>query len=461
MIGASAGAYADTFIGIPADRGGSARTGMGATGRRAGDAGRRAPSRRSAAPLPVLLAFTCWLVAACGPAHPPPASQAVAAGRPAGPADAEVEVKSLVYYGWGSPDTQYVRQHWYDMEEIPFDGVGILVALDRELWRRGETGPVNQLGWHVMGTRRFHVGEFTEAVMDLRAARWRVFTSNFFPVILSSSVSARGLHWFDEGRWRVIADNFRAVARLARESGVRGLILDPEHYGHALFSYRQQRDLVDMRFEEFAARARGRGRQVMEAVAGSLPEAVVISLMAYTLPLRELSAGLGLADVEYGLLPAFYDGLLEAMPSGARLVDGYEFAYGFKEPRQFEEGYRQIHELAIRLSGVPDRYRRHVRAGFGLWLDFESQPGYFSPEEFRQAVAAALRVSDRYVWIYTQGPKFFPPSEIAPACIDAIVAARRGVRSGSTRSPGPPAERSHADRALGRSLASASDPSRR
>jgi len=34
----------------------------------------------------------------------------------------------------------------------------------------------------------------------------------------------------------------------------------------------------------------------------------------------------------------FYDGLLEAMPAGARLIDGYEFAYPFKERRQFLKG---------------------------------------------------------------------------------------------------------------------------
>src|SRR2546425_13359553 len=35
--------------------------------------------------------------------------------------------KKVIYYGWGLPDTQYVRDHWREMEEMPFDGLGIVV----------------------------------------------------------------------------------------------------------------------------------------------------------------------------------------------------------------------------------------------------------------------------------------------------------------------------------------------
>jgi hypothetical protein len=134
-----------------------------------------------------------------------------------------------------------------------------------------------------------------------------------------------------------------------------------------------------------------------------------------------------LAKTGYILLPAFYDGLLETLPSGATLVDGFELAYAYKEARQFAAGYREIQE-AVKISEVPEHYKAKVKAGFGLWIDYLNNPRYFTPEIFRRAVSAALERSDGYVWIYSQGPRFFPPSAIAPAYIKAIGSAQEASK---------------------------------
>jgi hypothetical protein len=55
--------------------------------------------------------------------------------------------KKLIYYGWGNRDTQYVRDHWQAMEQMPFDGTGIIVAIDRQGWQQGKQATDNQLGW--------------------------------------------------------------------------------------------------------------------------------------------------------------------------------------------------------------------------------------------------------------------------------------------------------------------------
>jgi hypothetical protein len=233
------------------------------------------------------------------------------------------------------------------------------------------------------------------------------------------------LNWFDDERWRTIAQNFAVVAQIAAAGGLKGLILDPEHYNYALFRYADQRQQVDRTFADYLLVARQRGREVMTAVAAHLPRAVLFSLYAYTLPLSE--RGKHLEGAGYSLLPAFYDGLLEAMPAGAFLVDGYEPAYAFKERRQFLEGYRRIRQDAVDLSAVPDRYRQHVKAGFGLWLDYKQKLEHFTPAEFRQAVGAALESSDGYVWIYSHGPRFFPAANVDTSYIEALAEARRGV----------------------------------
>jgi hypothetical protein len=336
--------------------------------------------------------------------------------------------KKLIYYGWGIRDTQYIREHWHEMEQMPFDGTGMIVAIDRQSWQQGKTDTGNQLGWMMMGKRAFRVEEFREAIGDLKAAQWRVFTDNFSPIVLSTAQSAAGLNWFDDERWRIITLNFAVVAQIAADGGLKGLILDPEHYKYALFRYADQRQQVDRPFVDYVGVARQRGREIMAAVAVHLPRAVLFSLYAYTLPLSERERGKRLEDTEYSLLPAFYDGLLDAMPAGTFLVDGYESAYAFKERRQFLESYRRIRQDAVELSAVPDRYRQHVKAGFGLWLDYRQKLEHFTPTEFRQGVSAALEVSDGYVWIYSHGPRFFPAANVDPSYIEGLAEARRGVR---------------------------------
>ena len=135
--------------------------------------------------------------------------------------------KKLIYYGWGIRDTQYIREHWHEMEQMPFDGTGIIVAVDRQGWQQGRQATDNQLGWQVMGKRSFRIEEFHEAIADLKAAKWRTFTDNFLPVVLSSGYAAQ-LNWFDDDRWRIVVNNFGVVAQIAASGGLKGLILDPE-----------------------------------------------------------------------------------------------------------------------------------------------------------------------------------------------------------------------------------------
>jgi hypothetical protein len=68
-----------------------------------------------------------------------------------------------------------------------------------------------------------------------------------------------------------------------------------------------------------------------------------------------------------------------------------------------------------------------VKTGFGIWLDNHRQANYFSPDEFSRVVSSALKVSDRYVWIYSEGPRFFPPTGIEPSYIKALATARRDI----------------------------------
>jgi hypothetical protein len=105
------------------------------------------------------------------------------------------------------------------MEKMPFNGVGILVPLDRQAWQQGKQVPEYLLGWHVMGPRVFQLEDFRPAIEDLESPKWSTFTDNFLVVSLSRTISPPGFNWFDDDGWRTIVNNFAVIATIAAKAG--------------------------------------------------------------------------------------------------------------------------------------------------------------------------------------------------------------------------------------------------
>jgi hypothetical protein len=48
--------------------------------------------------------------------------------------------KNRIYHAWGIRDTQYGRNHWPEMEQMPLDGDGIVVDLYCQACQHGARG---------------------------------------------------------------------------------------------------------------------------------------------------------------------------------------------------------------------------------------------------------------------------------------------------------------------------------
>ncbi len=345
--------------------------------------------------------------------------------------------KKLIYYGWGIRDTMFVREHWSEMEKMPFDGVGIAVAIDRKAWQQGETHTGNMLAWNLFGPKAFKLDDFRPAIADLKAAKWQRFTDNFLPACICSSGQDFGFYWFDETRWKIILNNWRLLVTIAKEGGCKGIILDPEHYGAYFFHYPSMRERLNKPFAEYQAKVRERGRELMEVTKAIFPDITILMFWAHSyLTIHPTERKKPPEQNAYGLLPAFVDGMMEAADERAQFVDLCEFAYPYKRRDQFLEAYHSIVNKAMPFSFLPELYRRRIRVGFGLWLDYGGEKrwdvrdfsrNHFSPDEFRQSLQWALEISDGYVWIYSHKPRFFPPSDLPDAYLQAIKEARRAV----------------------------------
>lgn len=324
----------------------------------------------------------------------------------------------LLYYGWGTPDTTWVAAHCRDVERAPFDGIGIQVALDREAWAHGKTDTGNQLGFNVFGPRALDRASFEPAVRDVRACRWSE-RDDLLPVAVNTSDQDHGFSWFDDARWATVVHNWEIAVDVARRSGFRGLIVDPESYGAHLFdpATMQRREPHDD--ATWRAQARARGASLMDATARLFPDVTLLCLFGPSLARR---------DPQYALWGAFLEGMLEAAPVTATIVDGYEYGYMLRSADDFANGRADVRLAAAPLEG---RARTKVEVGFGLWLDYgkrwsatDGTGNTFAPSAFGTVVREALRHADRYVWIYSQVPRFFPPAELPAAYVDAIRAAR-------------------------------------
>ncbi len=125
---------------------------------------------------------------------------------------------------------------------------------------------------------------------------------------------------------------------------------------------------------------------------------------------------------------------MDACTKETTLVDAWEFSYAYKERKQFEQAYETITKKVVDMTALlPDKYKDHVQAGFGIWMDHgrngwdpsNFSKNFFTPAELESAVNSALEVSDGYVWIYTERPKWWPNEMLPVEYVKALANARK------------------------------------
>jgi hypothetical protein len=294
------------------------------------------------------------------------------------------------------------------------------------------------------GTRTFTDRELKAAEDDLKATRFTTFTQNF----LRFNVLPGVLDWFDD--YSAVVNNARQAARIASAGGAAGILFDVEAYSGSLWNYAKQKGHQSKSFAAYATQAESRGAAVMRAfqegwkAGGSNRPLVVFQTFGYSLPRQQASGDRAkLAAQEYGLLAPFMDGMYAAADDGVTIVDGFEFAYGYKDEAAFKDARELVLGKLPAFVKDQEAYLKHTSLGIGLWMDYDwrtkgwdekdASKNYFKPADFERSVALGLKYADRYVWVYTEKPKWWTPAGagptgVAPAYIDAV---RRVKTNGS------------------------------
>ncbi|MGA2497002.1 MAG: hypothetical protein ABSH20_04640 [Tepidisphaeraceae bacterium] len=316
------------------------------------------------------------------------------------------QTKKFIEVGWDCPDTTFLRQHHQQMQaEAPFDGVMLQVDLKTPEGTRIRS----DWAWDNTAWKREHL---RPALADLQACKLTRFTDNFIRI----NASPGTLAWDDEAGWKNLAEKLGSCAWLTHEAGLKGLIFDPESYGTKQFRFDPQKGRT---FDQAVDLARKRGVQVMRAIAAEHPDC---TLLAFWLNSINIKAGAAdnsrdiLIVEDYGLLPAFINGLLDAMPGTMTLIDGCENGYYLDGPLEYlrvASDMRGWLSPCARLIAPENRekWRSRGQAGFGFYLDmYVNEPGnryYRGPkvggtrlDHLRDNLTAALGAADQYVWVY-------------------------------------------------------------
>lgn len=319
--------------------------------------------------------------------------------------------KKLIATGW-----EFSRLMPQDLQNVmsalkdsPLDGVVL------GLYVKG--GPLNTpcTSTTVTVGRKWSKDWFSADVAALKSAKSRTLTDNFLmawisPTETSPGTSALRIQWDDDARWATLANNLGVLAWVAKQGGLKGLILDSEDYGSSgQFAFQAS----DGSYDATAVLARARGAQVVRAMGKEYPDITLLAYWLLSIDFRESMASQPgtVLKARGDLWVPFVNGMLDALPPAAKLIDGTESAYMYTG-QDFAGATAKI-KVACQSLVVPEnraKYRNQVQTGFGIYLDAHvnpsTSPWYQGPLDgsrtarLRRNVSDALAAADEYVWLY-------------------------------------------------------------
>jgi len=356
------------------------------------------------------------------------------------PARGTVSGKKVVEFGWDEPDPAFMRKHAAQMDATPFDGCVFHINY------RQADGRDATFTWRCWGRETITLDQVRRAIDDLKATRFRRLRHNF----LRFNVTPGNLDWFDD--YSSVINNARVAATVARQGPCAGILFDTEMYQGPLFDYRKQRDAATKSWDQYAVQARRCGREIMQAFQEGFPDLAILMTFGYGSPWQESDAGKRpLSECGTGLMSPFLDGMIDAARGKARLIDGWESAYSYREEKKFKKARKMIHEDVLAMAADPKKYKKVFSASFGLWMDYKyaelgwnvEQPerNPWPPDAFERIVRTALQYADEYVWVYSETPRWWSdegrPVKLPSAYAAAIRRAAAGDAPSTSSAPSP------------------------
>ena len=216
----------------------------------------------------------------------------------------------------------------------------------------------------------------------------------------------RDLDPFDD--WTVAVANFATFARVARDAGLVGIVIDNESVAGLRVNYPYDLKFPNRTIEEYRAQMQANSRRVMQAIGSEFPDAVVVVLRGAAG--AEPASPINLVNREVDsaqLLGSFFAGFVEGKAARTLLVDGGT-DYGLRTGEQFaaSAAWRKtgIASAATNSAFIADPLRAAwpaaVSASFGV-RELDGARANFLPNNtalWAGTLVEALRGADHFVW---------------------------------------------------------------
>lgn len=330
------------------------------------------------------------------------------------------QYSTLNLYQEDAPLPKFLADHPEYLANHPFDGLSVPIRLDRQwLTNQGLLEAEYAVQDLVMTKLPIPWSQVSSAVDDLKRVQWAHVTDNFlwYRVSDASTGDFDTRYAVDPGSssdWAIVAQNAALCARVCREGGLKGFIIDTEQYT----KYASGEEYPFGRGTP--ATWRERGQRWIEAVQSEFPGITMIFFFAWG---PESEPG---GWTHYGNLKHFMNGILARVQSPARIIHGWESTFWWggqrhlggdpNDPANYTRypgnrtdyaGARSdIKNVWRNLSDNPTKYDQFVEAGMAGYADsdpFNLWPGW--PSGFLTSwpwsnVPYTLAYSDSYVWVW-------------------------------------------------------------
>ncbi|MFN5850484.1 MAG: discoidin domain-containing protein [Pirellulaceae bacterium] len=329
-----------------------------------------------------------------------------------------------------APTARYLAEHPEYLANHPFDGVTIPILIDGDYTRSQGLVSQNQFALHEIGMTSLPIPweAVADAVEDLRRVRWGHCTDNFlwygvsnFPNMRSEDGDrAYPVDPDSSDHWKTVVGNAAIGARVAREAGLRGFLVDTEQYTKYPSGERPEFPwgLGDAKVWK------ERGREWIEAVQKEYPEIELQFFFSWGDEHRVWP--------HYQNLVPFMNGVLAGIRPPARIIHAFESTFWYGQAREVPPGTIQhyagdrepyamarhaIRNLWRNESDAPERYDAFVDVGMAAWMESDPWnlwPGQVSGYQGPTAIlgrsswpsmpwsnlAMTLAYSDKYVWTW-------------------------------------------------------------
>jgi hypothetical protein len=378
-----------------------------------------------------LFIIACAGLIACAVSSPAKTTSVNAPAAPdlAAPSKGTHGIKKLIEFGWDKPLPAAVTTA--KLEDSPFDGVIF----------KSSAGD-----WTFL-PKALPVKEFDADITAFKAIKSKKLENSFYEI---QSNANSDWDWFNDAMWKTSEANLAQIARVAKQSGLRGVMFDAETYAFNIWQYSVQAKAKTVSFAQYEAKLRERGAQTMRVLEREYPGITFLTLwwlnntgvdLATASKTNDPYATLHaqLESSGSGLWVAFVEGMLEAASDRVTFVDGNEESYYYLRTKDFDEArvYAKT-DLVLQIRpNLRAKHNQQVQFGNAVYLDGVMNLhksarffGYYLNNDtdrlnmISRNIYHGLRTSEEFVWAYNENMNWWTGQ--VPAGLDA--ALRRGKR---------------------------------